>query len=287
MSNNALVALRRAYAKALADAVGGDERLEHAFAAVRRETFLGSGPWLAYDLASRGYVATASDDPKLLYTNQLFAIAPERQINNGEPALHAYLLRHAAPRAGEHVVHVGAGVGYYSAIMAELVGSSGAVTAIEYEADIAERARANLRIYPHARVIAGDGSSAAFDAADVIYVNAGATRPADIWLDRLKDGGRLVLPLTTRDGFSADAAAMRRRGGVFLIERAGTTYNAHWISPVAIYPCAGMRDDASERALADAFANDGFMRVTRLYRDDDTPAERCWMKAPGWSLAYA
>ncbi len=37
----------------------------------------------------------------------------------------------------------------------------------------------------------------AFDLADVIYVNAGATRPADIWLDRLNDGGRLVLPLTT------------------------------------------------------------------------------------------
>jgi len=28
----------------------------------------------------------------------------------------------------------------------------------------------------------------------------GATRPADAWLDRLKEGGRLILPLTT-DGF--------------------------------------------------------------------------------------
>jgi protein-L-isoaspartate O-methyltransferase len=43
---------------------------------------------------------------------------------------------------------------------------------------------------------------AAFAAvpADVIYVNAGATRPADVWLDRLKEGGRLILPLTA-DGF--------------------------------------------------------------------------------------
>jgi len=31
--------------------------------------------------------------------------------------------------------------------------------------------------------------------ADVIYVNAGATRPANPWLDRLVDGG-LILPLT-------------------------------------------------------------------------------------------
>jgi protein-L-isoaspartate(D-aspartate) O-methyltransferase len=196
------------------------------------------------------------------------------------------LLKHAAPRAGEHVVHIGAGVGYYSAIMAELVGPTGAVTAIEYEADIAARARENLSAYPKVRVVAGDGSTAAFDASDLIYVNAGATRPADIWLDRLKDGGRLVLPLTTRDGFAADVAAMRRRGGVFLITRKGAAFDAQWISPVAVYPCAGMRDDASERALAEAFQNDGFMRVTRLYRDDTVPVAQCWMTAPGWCLAY-
>ena len=31
-------------------------------------------------------------------------------------------------------------------------------------------------------------------AADVILVNAGATRPAERWLDGLRDGGRLILP---------------------------------------------------------------------------------------------
>src|SRR5215813_13951338 len=51
------------------------------------------------------------------------------------------------------------------------------------------------------RVLQGDGAQIAFDPADVIYVNAGATRPADIWLDRLNDGGRLVLPLTSDKGF--------------------------------------------------------------------------------------
>jgi len=47
----------------------------------------------------------------------------------------------------------------------------------------------------------------------MIYVNAGATRPADAWLDRLKEGGRLILPLT------ADAFPNRdvRRGAVFRI----------------------------------------------------------------------
>jgi len=43
------------------------------------------------------------------------------------------LIAAAAPRAGEHVVHVGAGVGYYTAILAHMVGGSGRVTAIEFD----------------------------------------------------------------------------------------------------------------------------------------------------------
>ena len=183
-------------------------------------------------------------------------------------------------------MHVGAGAGYYSAIMAHLVGPAGRVTAIEYESDLAARARANLAAFSNATVVQGDGSIVPFDAADMIYVNAGATRPADAWLDGLKDGGRLVLPLTTDKGFGTDPLADRRQGAVFLITRAGETLHARWISPVAIYPCAGMRDEASERALAAAFKNDDVRRVTRLYRTGAIADERCWLKAPGWCLAY-
>src|SRR5580692_8320307 len=73
---------------------------------------------------------------------------------------------------------------------------TGRVTAIEYEAELAARTTANLAPTPHVRVVHGDGTRIAFEPADVIYVNAGATRPADAWLDRLKEGGRLILPLT-------------------------------------------------------------------------------------------
>jgi protein-L-isoaspartate(D-aspartate) O-methyltransferase len=288
MSNDMLDAARRAYAKKLVTSVQGDERLERAFATVRREAFLGSGPWKVFRLSDGGYADTPSADAAQLYSDDLFAIAPERKINNGQPSFHAYLLRHAAPREGEHVVHVGAGVGYYSAIMAELVGPSGRLTAIEFEPDIAARARTNLASYANARVLTGDGSTLAFEDADVIYVNAGATRPAQTWLDRLKDGGRLVLPLTTAKGFGVeDLENAKIHGGVFLISRDGGAFFAQWISLVVIYPCAGMRDEGSERALAAAFAGGGVERVRRLYLGEDTPAEQCWMKAPGWSLAYS
>jgi protein-L-isoaspartate(D-aspartate) O-methyltransferase len=42
----------------------------------------------------------------------------------------------------------------------------------------------------------------------------------------------------------------------------------------------------SERALADAFARRGWERVTRLYRDQKIPEERCWVQGSGWCLAY-
>ena len=184
----------------------------------------------------------------------LVGIDPKRHINNGQPSLHAHLLACAAPRKGEHVVHVGAGVGYYTAIMAEMVGPYGHVTAIEYEPDLAARAEKNLSGYVNVSMIQGDGASAPFEPADVIYVNAGTTKPADIWLDRLRDGGRLILPLTTDKGFrSAGPGPISRRGAVFLITRRGVNFLARWVSPVAIYPCAGMRDEVSEQALAAAF----------------------------------
>jgi protein-L-isoaspartate(D-aspartate) O-methyltransferase len=286
MTAEELAIVRRAYAKQILAAMHvTDERVEAAFAAVPREDFLGPGPWQIFRFWN-SYVPTPSADPVYLYTDDLVGILPDRRLNNGQPSLHAHLLACAAPRPGEHVVHVGAGVGYYSAIMAHLVAASGRVTAIEFDAGLAERAAANLRRHANVRVIPGDGATAAFDPADVIYVNAGATRPADAWLDRLRDGGRLVLPLTTDKGFGAIDAGMARRGAVFVVTRHGTEFAARWVSPVAIFPCKGMRDDASERALAAAFAKDEWKRVTRLYRTGDLADARCWLRAADWCLAY-
>ena len=55
-----------------------------------------------------------------------------------------YSIHCAAPASGEHVVHIGTGTGYYTAILAHLVGPSGWVTGIEYDCELAARAKANL-----------------------------------------------------------------------------------------------------------------------------------------------
>jgi protein-L-isoaspartate O-methyltransferase len=68
------------------------------------------------------------------------------------------------------------------------------------------------------RSIGTDDALAWVDTADVIYVNGGCTQPAESWLDRLSDGGRLILPPTsdrsfaTKDqGFTAKSLAQIER----------------------------------------------------------------------------
>jgi len=230
MEESELDIVRRAYAKQVMAAAGvEDARVEAAFAAVHREDFLGPGPWPI--LRWGGYAPTPSNDPIYLYTDDVIGILPERHLNNGQPSLHAILIANASPQAGEQVVHVGAGVGYYTAILAELVGPSGAVTAIEFDQGLAERAAIYFSESSNVRVAQGDGASMLLDPVDIIYVNAGATRPAPSWLDGLNEGGRLILPLTPNEGFRRNEPGnIHRRGAVFRIERRGFDFIARRIS---------------------------------------------------------
>src|SRR5579872_6122974 len=143
-----------------------DRRVETAFATIKRADFLGRGPWQIVRWG-RGYVPPPNRDPVYLYDDVVVGILPERNLNNGQPALHAHLIASAAPRPGEHVVHVGAGVGYYIAILHHLVGRRGKVTAIEFDPGLAERLGANFAGARNVRVICGDGARIEFDRADV------------------------------------------------------------------------------------------------------------------------
>ena len=279
-----LAIIRRAYAKQIMFAAGvTDPRIEAALANLRREAFLQPGPWPIMQ-PMRGYRMTPDDNPVYLYQDVLVGIVPEKGLNNGQPSFLIFLISLGRPREGERIVHIGAGQGYYTAVMSELVGKTGHVTAIEYEHDLAMRATANLSEFSHVRVLEGDGTTMPLDFCDVIYVNAGAVRPMNTWLDALNDGGRLVLPLTT--SYTTDQGHAMTRGAIFLIERKGRDFIAQWKSETGIYPCFGGRDAASESALKEAFEKGGWDKVTRLYRTAEIESERSWARGPDWSLAY-
>jgi protein-L-isoaspartate(D-aspartate) O-methyltransferase len=279
-----LAIIRRAYAKQiLAQAQVDNSRLEQAFAEVHREEFLGPGPWVIPRWLGE-YVPTPSADPIYLYIDSVVQVIAERHLNNGQPSGHAIWITSASIKAGEHVVHIGTGTGYYTAIMACLVGASGKVTGIELDASLAARAKENLSSYLNVLIVNGDGTSVPFDAADVIYINAGVTRPVVSWLERLTDRGRLILPMTAN---MADDPPNATSGAVFRIERRTSQFSVQCISPVRIIPCDGARDETSEAALVEAFKKGDCKRVTRLYRNnDDVPDDRCWLRGSGWCLAY-
>jgi len=153
---------RRWYADELRwNAALKSERLVEAFATVPREAFLGRGPWrlLSGTQAGLGYTRTNDADPRHLSHNVLVAIDPGRWLNNGHPSFLAWLIEQLELKDGQSVCHVGAGTGYYSAILARMVGEAGRVIAIEVDKVLARRARRTLRDYRQVEVVAGDGFS--------------------------------------------------------------------------------------------------------------------------------
>jgi protein-L-isoaspartate(D-aspartate) O-methyltransferase len=201
---------RRAYAERITRLANArDPRIEQAFAAVPREDFLPPPPWTAISLGVATQVRELAD----IYDNVLVAIDRRRGINNGEPALHAAWLDAVGPNPGETIVHVGAGTGYYTAILAILAEPGGRVEAYEYERDLAAQASRNLRAYSHVRVHADSAFGRALPGADVVYVNAGVVAPDAEWLRALNPGGRLIFPWQPHRGWGPAMLVTRRAGG--------------------------------------------------------------------------
>ncbi|WP_238384099.1 protein-L-isoaspartate O-methyltransferase family protein [Teichococcus vastitatis] len=263
-----------------------DARVEQAFAAVPREPFAGPGPWSILAVspwrsgaARSGYVRTPGADPAFLYQDVLVALDPARGINIGEPALHARCLDACAPQRGETVVQVGAGSGYYTAILCELVGPQGRVHAFEIDPDLARKAVANLAPWPWAEVLARSGTAEALPPADLIYVNAGITQPSPVWLDALRPGGRLLFPLQPEGGF----------GGMLLVKRPPGTeraWPAEFVSRASFIACQAQQDQVVGRKLEATFQAGGWSRVRSLRLEGEAD-QTCWLDGGSWWLSTA
>jgi protein-L-isoaspartate(D-aspartate) O-methyltransferase len=272
---SSIEAARHYYAR-LVSGQGGvrDPRVTEAFAATPRERFVGAGPWTVFNFAG-GYMETPSDDHAWLYQDVLVALSSGQGINNGMPSLHARCLDALALQAGETVLHVGAGTGYYTYILSSLVGPKGSVVAYEIEPALLAKAKANLAELANVSLQGVSGTSGSLPPCDAIYVNAGATHPVGAWLDALRPGGRLLFPLTPDQGL----------GGMLLVTRGeGDAWPARFVCAAGFIPCLGARDAEMAGVLADAFRRKSLWTVRSLHRGTP-PDDSCWVAGDGWWLS--
>jgi protein-L-isoaspartate(D-aspartate) O-methyltransferase len=262
-----------------------------ALAEVPRERFLPPGPWtVLVDVASGSGSGiqtrvTADADPARVYHNIGVAIDPSRQLFNGHPGTIAPWIDALDLAPGGRVLHVGCGLGYYTAVLAHAVGSSGRIVAFEADDILANRARANLQSYAQVDARCGDASGQLDGQFDAVLVNAGLTHPPDNWLDAVTPGGKLVLPLT---GTMAAMGSNIGKGIVLLLTKQDSgDFAVRSLGFAAIYSAIGVRDAGMNDQLGKAMMAGPmrWQRIARLRRDAHEPSESCWLHGATFCLS--
>jgi len=275
--------VRAAFAEQLLAACGiSNERLLRAFTAVPREAFLPAPPWR---LLSLDGTESSTSDPTEVHRDVLVALDADRMLFNGSPRLWAGLFHALDLREGERIAHVGTGAGYYTAILAEIVGARGTVLGFEIDPGLAERAEENLRAWPQVSSTCGDGAEHPREPVDVIVVNAGATHVVDRWLDALRPGGRLYAPLTVEPPGPAGTLGI---GVGMIVRREADRFSARFAGPVMIFHCSSARAPKANAALADALQSvpSGAESVRSLRRDPHAREADCWCHIEGRCLSF-
>lgn len=126
--------------------------------------------------------------------------------SSSQPILMADMLEALRLEPGLKVLEIGAGVGYNAALMAHWVGDGSLVTTVDLDPVMVDVAKANLqelarqsgKNFDRVTVVAADGSAGYPDNApyDRIIVTVQQWEIAPAWVDQLRVGGILLLPLT-------------------------------------------------------------------------------------------
>lgn len=113
-----------------------------------------------------------------------------------QPSLVAAMVAGLGLTGGEHVLEIGAGFGYQTALLARLAAH---VVSVEIWPDIAAVARRNLarQGIVNVEVVTGDGTEGHAPGApyDAILVSAAHPEVSPPLIAQLRDGGRLVQPI--------------------------------------------------------------------------------------------
>lgn len=263
------------------------QALVEALASVPREQFLPPGPWA---VCGEGDFAKARRVPDLnpahAYHNYSIAIDTDRQLFNGPPSTIAAAIDALALQPGDRVLHIGAGLGYYSAILGHTVGSSGQVLAVEIDSELAAQARRNVATMPWVTVHNGGATESLDGIFDAILVNVGVTHPQSTWLDALVPGGRMIMPLTAMlPGMEGTLG----KGIVTLLtkDQVGAGFDVRVVTFISIYSGVGLRDERLNAQLGKALAGRSLQTVTRLRRDPHEIGASCRLHAPNCCFGSA
>jgi protein-L-isoaspartate(D-aspartate) O-methyltransferase len=214
--------------------------------------------------------------PALTSSRLLRALAAVPLPPDADTARIARLIEAVDLLPGETLLHVGAGLGYATAVMAEMVGSKGRIIAAEINPPLREQAKANLAAWPQVEVV-GDALAVELPALDLVFASCGVGFVPPHWTGALKEGGRMLLPLTGSDD-----------GGYgFLFTQ---TEIAEWLAvrvlaPQQVGPCQGARQPEHLSALDAALANRGLAELRWLRTDPHDADPSCWLHGEGWCIS--
>jgi len=161
-----------------------DDRVAAAFRAVPRHLFV---PRVPLKVAYADDVVLMKRDAEGMVISSV-----------SQPSIIAVMLEQAAIRPGHHVLEIGSG-GYNAALLRELTGTTGVVTTADIDPEVVARARQGLTRagYDDVRVVQADGEFGVPEGApyDRVLVTASAWDIPPAWVDQLRPGGRIVVPL--------------------------------------------------------------------------------------------
>jgi protein-L-isoaspartate(D-aspartate) O-methyltransferase len=120
---------------------------------------------------------------------------PHSQVTT-QPSLSARMIQALRLAGGEHILEVGTGYGYQTALLGRLASF---VTSVERWADLADQAQRNLAAQgiKNVHIVEGDGTEGVSTAApyDAILVSAAFPQVPEALVGQLRVGGRVVQPI--------------------------------------------------------------------------------------------
>jgi protein-L-isoaspartate(D-aspartate) O-methyltransferase len=173
------------------------ERMEFQLA-LRRRGISDQAVLRAMDEVPREHFVSA-DLVDSAYADQALPIACGQTIS--QPYVVAYMTEQLDVEPQHHVLEVGTGSGYQTAVLSRLARD---VVSVERYRTLADTARERLRTlgFTNVAIVAGDGFAGVPAQApfDRIMVTAAAQEAPEALVAQLAEGGKMVLPLGPRDG---------------------------------------------------------------------------------------